>query len=68
MTSNKTPESQLRANREYRKRVGSDEEKREHRNYMTGRRSARSFINNRATIDDLEELEQLIAERKKALR
>lgn len=34
---------------------------------MTSRRAARSFINSKATIEDLDELLQLIAERKKDL-
>lgn len=63
----KTSEAQLRANREYRKRVNEDEEKKARRNYLSGKRAARSFINNKATEDDLNELEQLIQERKKAL-
>lgn len=67
MTENKTSEAQRRANREYRKRVNEDEEKKKHRNYMTSKRTAKSFINSKATLKDIEELEQLIEERKKAL-
>lgn len=40
---------------------------REHRNYLSKRSSARSFIRNHATEDDLNELEELIAERREAL-
>lgn len=40
---------------------------REHRNYLSKRSSARSFIRNHATVDDLNELEGLIAERMDAL-
>lgn len=38
---------------------------REHRNYLSKRSSARSFIRNHATVDDLNELESLIKEKKK---
>lgn len=37
---------------------------REHRNYLSKRSSARSFIRNHATGSDLNELEELIAERR----
>ncbi|WP_430596322.1 hypothetical protein [Enterococcus sp. DIV2163] len=67
MTENKTPASQIKASKQYRKRVNEDEEKKAHRNYMTSRRAARSFINSKATIEDLDELLQLIEERKKDL-
>ncbi|EHJ56925.1 hypothetical protein HMPREF9318_00955 [Streptococcus urinalis FB127-CNA-2] len=40
---------------------------REHRNYLTKRSSARSFIRNNATLEDLDELELLIKERKKSI-
>lgn len=40
---------------------------REHRNYLSKRSSARSFIRNHATGSDLNELEELIAERRDAL-
>lgn len=40
---------------------------REHRNYLSKRSSARSFIRNHATGSDLNELEVLIAERRDAL-
>ena len=39
----------------------------EHRNYLSGRSAARSFIRNRATEEDLEELENLIEDRRKVL-
>lgn len=39
---------------------------RDHRNYLTKRSSARSFIRNHATVDDLNELEELIKEKKEA--
>lgn len=37
---------------------------REHRNYLSKRSSARSFIRNHATESDLNELEELIKEKK----
>lgn len=40
---------------------------REHANYLRGRSSARSFIRNRATEEDLKELELLIIDRRKEL-
>ena len=43
------------------------ENNREHRNYLSKRSSARSFIRNHATGSDLNELEELIAERRDAL-
>jgi len=67
MADYKTPASQIKASKQYRKRVNEDEEKKAHRNYMTSRRNAQSFINSKATLEDLEKLEQLIKERKKAL-
>lgn len=41
-----------------------NENNREHRNYLSKRSSARSFIRNHATMDDLNELEELIKEKK----
>lgn len=40
---------------------------REHRNYLSKRSSARSFIRNHASNSDLKELEELIAERRNRL-
>lgn len=44
-----------------------NENNREHRNYLSKRSSARSFIRNHATMDDLNELEEIIKEKKEAL-
>ena len=44
-----------------------NKQNREHRNYLSKRSSARSFIRNHATVDDLNELEELIAERRDSL-
>lgn len=38
---------------------------RERRNYLSGRGAARSFIRNKATLEDLDELIRLIEERRK---
>ncbi|MDT2797902.1 hypothetical protein [Enterococcus cecorum] len=54
-------ESQKRAQKKY------DEKNREKRTYLSQRSTSRGFIRNKATLEDLEELEELIAERKKAL-
>lgn len=43
------------------------EKNKEHAKYLSNRSRSRSFIRNQATFEDLEELEQLIAERKKSL-
>ena len=40
---------------------------REHRNYLSKRSSARSFIRNHATMNDLNELEKIIKEKKEEL-
>lgn len=45
-----------------------NEKNKERRNYLGQRSSARSFIRNKATLEDIEELESLIFERKKKLR
>ncbi|HEM3661130.1 TPA: hypothetical protein U1C79_001048 [Streptococcus suis] len=51
--------------REATKRWLNDDEKRKHRNYLTYRGTARSFIRNHAKAEDLDELETLIKERRK---
>lgn len=43
------------------------EENRERARYLRNRSTARSFLRKQATIEDIVELEELIAERKKAL-
>jgi len=37
---------------------------REHKRYLSARSSARSFIRNHATMEDLEELEKMIKEKR----
>lgn len=44
-----------------------EEKNKEYSNYLKSRSAARSFVRNKATIDDLNELEQLIAERRNVL-
>jgi hypothetical protein len=43
------------------------EQNRQHRSYLSSRSSARSFIKNKATLEDLVELEKLILERRERL-
>lgn len=43
------------------------EKNKEHRRYLSARGAARSFIRNRATLEDLEELRGMIEEREKEL-
>ena len=43
------------------------EKNKERAKYLSNRSRARSFVKNQATKEDLEELEQLIAERRKEL-
>lgn len=50
---------------EYNKKYA--EKNREHVNYLRYRTTARSFIRNKATLEDLEELKQLIREREKGI-
>ncbi len=57
----KKPNYDVKANKKWNKN------NKEHRNYLTYRGVARSFIKNKATLDDLKELEELIKERKKEL-
>lgn len=40
----------------------------EYSNYLKSRSTSRGFIKNKATLEDLEELERLITERKNQLR
>src|SRR5699024_1672644 len=44
-----------------------DEKNREKRSYVSQRSTSRGFIRNKATLEDLEELEELITARKTAL-
>lgn len=44
-----------------------DQKNREQRTYLAQRSTSRGFIRNKATTEDLDELEQLIAERRNVL-
>lgn len=44
-----------------------EDKNREYASYLKSRSSARSFIRNKATLEDLEELKTLILEREKNL-
>lgn len=44
------------------------QDNKERAKYLSNRSRSRSFIRNEATADDLDELETLIAERRKALQ
>ena len=61
MSEKKVSEAQIKANKNW------AEKNREYSSYLRSRSSARSFIRNKATLDDLEELEKLINERRKEL-
>lgn len=50
----KTSEAQRQADKRWR------EKNREHANYLKNRTSARCFIRNRATLEDIEELRELL--------
>lgn len=54
-----------KAQKEAQKRY--DEKNRERRSYLSSRSSARSFIRNRATLEDLLELEEIIKEKREEL-
>ena len=54
--------SQQKANEKW------NEKNKERRTYLSARSSARSFIRNKATMEDLEELKQLIKERENMLQ
>lgn len=54
--NNKTSKAQLNAVKRY------EEKNKEYTSYLKSRSSAKSFIKNKATIEDLENFEQLIKE------
>ncbi|MBS5937099.1 hypothetical protein [Clostridium sp.] len=58
----KTSDAQRNADKRWR------EKNREYANYLRNRASARSFIRNKATIEDLMELQELIKEKNKELQ
>ncbi|EAC4116117.1 hypothetical protein K6G95_002520 [Listeria monocytogenes] len=58
MKEKTTSDAQLKANKNW------QEKNKEHANYLKSRSAARSFIKNKATLEDLKELEKLIIEGK----
>ncbi|HAA5511172.1 TPA_asm: hypothetical protein GF844_13110 [Listeria monocytogenes] len=58
MTKKTTSDAQLKANKAW------QDKNKEHANYLKSRSAARSFIKNKATLEDLEELEKFIIEGK----
>ncbi|AIS61373.1 hypothetical protein FQS07_08590 [Listeria innocua] len=58
MTKKTTSDAQLKANKAW------QDKNKEHANYLKSRSAARSFIKNKATLEDLKELEKLIIEGK----
>ena len=58
----KISEAQRNADKRWR------EKNREYANYLRNRASARCFIRNKATLEDLKELEELIKEKSKELQ
>lgn len=58
----KTSDAQTKANKKW------AESNREYSSYLRSRSSARSFIKNKATDEDLNELEKLINERREQLK
>lgn len=59
--------SQEKADKRYREKISNDEELRKKRSKASAYRTAKSYIKNHSTLDDLAELEQLIEDRKKEL-
>jgi len=59
--TDKLPESRIKANKRW------NENNKERMRYLRSRSSARSFINNRATIDDIKELKELLKKREREL-
>ena len=59
--SQKYTEAKAKANKKW------DEQNKERKKYISHRSRARSFIRDVATLEDLDEFEQLIKERRKAL-
>ena len=57
----KTSEAQRKADKRWR------EKNREHANYLKNRTSARWFIRNKATLEDIEELKELLRLRAEVL-
>ncbi|EOT44868.1 hypothetical protein [Enterococcus columbae] len=67
LNTNKTSEAQLKATKKYREKIQADDDARKERNRKNQFRTAKSYIRLHSTLEDLEELEELIATRKKVL-
>ena len=67
LNTNKTSEVQLKATKKYREKIQADDDARKERNRKNQFRTAKSYIRLHSTWEDLEELEELIATRKKVL-
>ncbi|MGX2946082.1 hypothetical protein [Enterococcus alishanensis] len=52
--------SQEKADKKYREKVSADEDLRKRRSKMSAFRTAKSYIRNHATLEELEELKNLI--------
>jgi hypothetical protein len=63
MTEKKTSEAQLRATKKYQATMDKDKKR-----YQSYKGTARLFIKKYVTIEDLEELKQLIKEREAVLK
>ncbi|EHF2884892.1 TPA: hypothetical protein ACSY6R_11940 [Listeria monocytogenes] len=61
MTKKTTSDAQLKANKAW------QDKNKKHANYLKSRSAARSFIKKKATLLDLDELEELIKHRKNYL-
>lgn len=59
--------SQERADKKYREKIASNPEERQKRNIRAQYRSAKSYIKNHLTLEEVSEFEQLINKRKKQL-
>lgn len=59
--ANKTNKAQIEASKRW------NEKNKERRRYNSSKSSARSFIRNRSTVEDLDELEAIIRERREEL-
>ncbi|NLR31055.1 hypothetical protein [Levilactobacillus tujiorum] len=62
MAKNEYTEARAKANKKW------NDHHKERTRYLNARSSARSFIRKKATLDDLQELEQLIADRRTELK
>lgn len=64
MVSEYQGSSQQRADKKYRKKIASDDQKKSEQNMKAQYRSAKSYIRNHATVETVNELQRLLDERK----